>query len=71
MTLLTNALVDGDVSVRHCRWCGQGFYQGRDNHRFCSRKCGVEFFAAERRVALALFRSLRNQEVEDDERAVG
>jgi hypothetical protein len=67
MTLLTNILVDAKVLIRNCDWCGQGFYQGRDNHRFCRRKCGVEFYMAERRAALALFRSLRGQEQEDQE----
>ena len=67
MTLLTNILVDAKVLIRHCHWCGRPFYRGRDNHRFCKRKCGVQFFAAERRAALALFRSLRDQEQEDQE----
>jgi hypothetical protein len=68
MTLLANILAEGNVSVRGCDWCNRRFYRGRDNHRFCSRKCGVEFFKAERRAALALFRSLRNQEHEDNGR---
>ena len=59
--LALNTLVDG-AEPKPCAWCGRGFY-GR---RFCSRECGVEFHMAERRVALALLRSLRQQEVEDE-----
>jgi NADH pyrophosphatase NudC (nudix superfamily) len=65
MALLANSLAEWNVSVRHCDWCGQRFYQGRDNHRFCKRECGVQFFAAERRTAKGFFRSLRNQEGEE------
>jgi predicted nucleic acid-binding Zn-ribbon protein len=66
MTLLSNALVDGDIPVRKCAWCGQGFYQGSKRLRFCSRECGVEYFKAERRAALALYRSIMDED--DDER---
>jgi predicted nucleic acid-binding Zn-ribbon protein len=65
MTLLANALVDGAIHVRDCAWCGQGFYQGSKRQRFCSLKCGEEFFKAERRAALALYRSIKDED--DDE----
>ena len=67
MTLLANILVKGNVSVRECDWCNRRFYQGREDHRFCGRKCGVEFYVAERRAALALYRSLKDEDEDEDE----
>jgi hypothetical protein len=64
MELIANVL----ASLRNCDWCNERFYQGREDHRFCSRKCGVEFYVAERRAALALYRSLKDED-EEDERA--
>ena len=68
MALLANTLVDGDIPVLDCAWCGQGFYQGSKRHRFCSLECGVKFFKAERKAALAFYRSLKE---DDDERKTG
>ena len=72
MTLLTNVSVDGDVPTRSCAWCDQRFYQGSKRQRFCSLECGVEFFKAERRAALVLFRSLAkikpDEEIGDERR---
>ena len=56
-----------NIAVRSCDWCGQPFYQGRDNHRFCCVECGRKFHMAERRAALALYRSLNVTSLEDEE----
>jgi hypothetical protein len=56
--------LDENLLVTTCDWCGQPFYQGRHNHRFCTLECGRRFHIAERRAALALYRSLKD--VEDE-----
>jgi hypothetical protein len=60
--------LDENILVMACDWCGQPFYQGRHNHRFCTFECGRRFHIAERRAALALYRSLKDED-EDNERA--
>jgi len=57
--------LDENIVVRACDWCGQPFYQGRHNHRFCTLECGRRLHMAERRAALALFRTIN---VTEDER---
>jgi hypothetical protein len=46
-----------NIPIRNCDWCGQPFYQGRDNHRFCCVDHGRQFHMAERRAAIALYRA--------------
>jgi len=58
---------DDNIAIRTCDWCGQPFYQGRDNHRFCSVEHGRKFHMAERRAALALFRAVSVTSLEDEE----
>ena len=57
-----------NIAVRSCDWCGQPFYQGREDHRFCKVECGRKFHVAERRAALALYRSLKDEDEEDEPR---
>jgi hypothetical protein len=59
--------LDENIATRTCDWCGQSFYQGRRNHRFCGLGCGRKFHMAERRAALALYRSLNVTSLEDEE----
>jgi len=56
--------LDENMTIRACDWCSQQFYQGRDSHRFCCVECGRRFHIAERRAALALYRSLKDEEDE-------
>jgi uncharacterized Zn finger protein (UPF0148 family) len=68
IALANKMLEDRDIIVKACDWCGQPFYQGRENHRFCCIECGRKFHIAERRAAVALFRAtMRMQEMEEDE----
>jgi hypothetical protein len=68
MTLVKKVLEDKNITVRACDRCGQPFYQGRENHRFCCIECGRKFHIAERRAAIALFRAtMRMQEAEEDD----
>ena len=62
--------LDENIAIRACDWCGQPFYQGRHNHRFCCVEHGRKFHVAERRAALALFRAINvtSLEGEEDER---
>jgi hypothetical protein len=62
--------LDENIAIRACDWCGQQFYQGRSNHRFCCVEHGRKFHMVERRAALALFRavSVMSLEEEEDER---
>jgi hypothetical protein len=60
--------LDENIAIRACDWCGQPFYQGRHNHRFCCLECGRKFHMAERRAALALFRAINVTSYEEDER---
>jgi len=59
--------LDENIATRTCDWCGQSFYQGRHNHRFCCVEHGRKFHMAERRAALALYRSLNVTSLEDEE----
>ena len=59
--------LDDNTATRTCDWCGQLFYQGRDNHRFCCVEHGRRFHMAERRAALALFRAINVTSLEDEE----
>jgi hypothetical protein len=69
MTLLATALVDSDNhTVISCAWCSQRFYRAYERHRFCSLDCGVKFFQAERKAALAFYRALQE---DGDERKAG
>src|SRR5262245_29908609 len=52
---------DENILIKDCAWCGQPFYQGRDNHRFCCVEHGRQFHIAERRAALALYRAIQVQ----------
>ena len=52
---------DENIPIKDCAWCGQPFYQGRDNHRFCCVEHGRQFHIAERRAALALYRAIQVQ----------
>jgi hypothetical protein len=61
MTLAKRDELDENVTVRACDWCGQLFYKGRDNHRFCCVEHGREFHIAERRAAVALYRQQREK----------
>jgi hypothetical protein len=67
-------LLDGIIEVSSKafeldgNWCGQQFYQGRSNHRFCCAEHSRKFHMAERRAALALFRSLKDEEEKDERR---
>ena len=46
--LFSNMLeADENIAVRACDWCGQPFYQGRRNHRFCCVEHGRKFHMAE------------------------
>ena len=66
--LFSNMLeADENIAVRACDWCGQPFYQGRRNHRFCCVEHGRKFHMAERRAALALFRAINVTSFEDEE----
>ena len=57
--------LDENIATRTCDWCGQSFYQGRHNHRFCCVEHGRKFHMAERRAALALYRSLNVASLEE------
>jgi hypothetical protein len=59
--------LDDNTATRTCDWCGQSFYQGRHNHRFCCVEHGRKFHMAERRAALALFRAVSVMSLEDEE----
>ena len=59
--------LDENIAIRACDWCGQPFYQGRSNHRFCCVEHGRRFHVAERRAALALFRAIRVTSLEEEE----
>jgi hypothetical protein len=59
--------LDENVAIGACDWCGQQFYQGRSNHRFCCVEHGRRFHVAERRAALALFRAINVTSLEDEE----
>jgi hypothetical protein len=59
--------LDENITIRTCDWCSRSFYQGRSNHRFCCVEHCRRFHMAERRAALALYRSLNVTSLEDEE----
>jgi hypothetical protein len=42
---------------RRCDYCGAPFYQGRDDHRFCTVECNRRWHVEERRAAIAFWRA--------------
>jgi predicted nucleic acid-binding Zn ribbon protein len=45
------------ISECQCHWCGKPMKLWVYSQRFCSRRCGDEFHAAERRQAVEKFRA--------------
>jgi hypothetical protein len=50
--------VEEGIALGLCAHCRERFYRGRASHRFCSARCHYEFFQAERRAALAWYRTV-------------
>jgi hypothetical protein len=65
MTQLASAL-QPEFAHRGCDWCGEPFYLGRVDHRFCCIECNRLWHVDERRKALAFWRSLPTREPAHD-----
>jgi predicted nucleic acid-binding Zn ribbon protein len=63
---------DRKPPIAECEWCSKPMTLWVYAQRFCSRQCGDQFHAAERRQAVALFRAqgmkVRTEEPEDQHR---
>jgi hypothetical protein len=49
--------MDRKPPIAECEWCSKAMTLWVYSQRFCSRQCGDQFHAAERRQAVALFRA--------------
>jgi hypothetical protein len=49
--------MDRKPPIAECEWCSKPMKLWVYSQRFCSRNCSLEFHAAERRQAVALFRA--------------
>ena len=49
--------MDRKPPAAQCEWCGKSMTLWLYAQRFCSRRCGDEFHAAERRQAVEKFRA--------------
>lgn len=43
-----------ELERKPCKWCGDLFYVGRTDHKFCS-----DFYSAERKQAIEYFRKMK------------
>jgi predicted nucleic acid-binding Zn ribbon protein len=53
--------MDRKPPIAECEWCGKAMTLWVYAQRFCSRQCGDEFHAAERRQAVERFRAEGHQ----------